>query len=213
MAAVNAVVRTAAEDMRGAGATVLEVAIENLVEHILATSMYIDRSKHDIDLFLSTLPDAPVRSLRDVYEAGHYHPDLDLMEAIIAGPDQPEESADYLRRFGARHEFTLAAMNVIARHELDVLVYPTVQVPPPTMEGRKKWTTLTFPTNTLIASQTWMPAITVPAGFTTEGAPVGLELVANPYDEGTLFRLGFGFERATGHRRAPDTCPELGSTR
>ncbi len=212
MAAVNDLVRAAAKDIQAAGATVVEVVIENLLEHILATSMYIDRSKHDIDLFLSTLPDAPARSLLEVYEAGRYHPDLDLMEAIIAGPDQPEENADYLRRFAARHEFTLAAMNVIAHHELDALVYPSVQVPPPTMQGRKQWTTLTFPTNTLIASQTWMPAITVPAGFTSEGAPVGLEFVANPYHEGTLFRLGFGFEHATGHRRAPDTCPELSST-
>ena len=62
-------------------------------------------------------------------------------------------------------------------------------MPPPTLAGRADWTTLTFPTNTLIASQTWLPAITVPAGFAPEGAPVGLELVGKPYDEGTLLRL------------------------
>jgi amidase len=171
--------------------------------------MYTDRSKHDIDLFLSELPDPPARTLREVYEAGQYHRGLDLMDAIIAGPDNPEESAEYLRRFAARHEFTLAVLNLVAGNELDLLVYPSVQVPPPTMEGRAEWTTLTFPTNTLIASQTWMPAITVPAGFTGDGAPVGLELVAKPYDEGTLFRGAFAFEQATNHRRAPESCPEL----
>ena len=71
------------------------------------------------------------------------------------------------------------------------------------MAGRAEWTTLTFPTNTLIASQTWLPAVTIPAGFTGDGAPVGLELTGRPYDEGTLLRLGYAFEQATGHRRAP----------
>jgi Asp-tRNA(Asn)/Glu-tRNA(Gln) amidotransferase A subunit family amidase len=92
----------------------------------------------------------------------------------------------------------------MAQHGLDALVYPSVQVPPPTMEDRKRWTTLTFPTNTLIASQTWMPAMSVPAGFTEEGLPVGLELVAKPYDEPTVFRLAFAFEQATHHRRPPE---------
>jgi amidase len=209
MAAVNAVARDALEAMGEAGAEVVELEIPELMDHIVATSMYTDRSKHDIDLFLSELSDPPARTLREVYEAGQYHRGLDLMDAIMAGPDNPEESADYLRRFAARHEFTLAVLNLVAGNGLDLLVYPSVQVPPPTMEGRAEWTTLTFPTNTLIASQTWMPAITVPAGFTDDGAPVGLELVAKPYDEGTLFRCAFAFEQATKKRRAPESCPEL----
>jgi amidase len=209
MAAVNALVRGAVEAMGGAGAEVVELEIPDLMDHIVATSMYTDRSKHDIDLFLSELSEPRARTLREVYEAGHYHRGLDLMDAIIAGPDDPEQSADYLRRFAARHEFTLATVNLVAANKLDLLVYPSVQVPPPTMEGRAEWTTLTFPTNTLIASQTWMPAITVPAGFTDDGVPVGLELVAKPYDEGALFRGAFAFEQATNHRRAPESCPEL----
>ena len=91
----------------------------------------------------------------------------------------------------------------MARNRLDGLIYPTSQVAAPTMAGRKDWTTLTFPTNTLIASQTWSPAMSVPAGFTADGLPVGLEFVAAPYDETTVFRLGYAFEQATLHRRAP----------
>jgi Asp-tRNA(Asn)/Glu-tRNA(Gln) amidotransferase A subunit family amidase len=56
----------------------------------------------------------------------------------------------------------------------------------------------------LIASQAWLPAITVPAGFTEDGLPVGLEFAAKPYDEPTAFKLARGFEAATNHRRAPD---------
>ena len=62
---------------------------------------------------------------------------------------------------------------------------------------------LEFPTNTLIASHTWMPSICLPAGFSEEGLPVGMELVVLPFHEPELFRLGYGFEQATKFRRAP----------
>jgi amidase len=97
MAAVNAVVRGAVEAVGEARAEVVELEIPELMDHIVATSMYTDRSKHDIDLFLSELSDSPARALREIYEAGKYHRGLDLMDAIIAGADDPEEGADYLR--------------------------------------------------------------------------------------------------------------------
>ena len=96
----------------------------------------------------------------------------------MEGPDDPEDDPEYFRRIAAREAFTRATVGVMARNGLNALIYPTSQVAAPTMAGRKAWTTLTFPTNTLIASQTWSPAITVPAGFTGDGLPVGLEFVA-----------------------------------
>jgi amidase len=62
-----------------------------------------------------------------------------------------------------------------------------------------------FPTNTVIGSQTWMPAITMPAGVTDAGLPVGLEILARSYDEPTMFRIAYGFEQITGHRVSPDS--------
>jgi Asp-tRNA(Asn)/Glu-tRNA(Gln) amidotransferase A subunit family amidase len=171
------------------------------MHHIEATSQYVARTKHDINEFLST---RTALTLNEIVGRGQYHPDLDLIDAVMAGPDDPEDDPDYFRRINAREEFARETVNVMARNELTALIYPSVQVPPPSMTGRKDWTTLTFPTNTLIASQTWSPAITVPAGFTGDGLPVGLEFVAAPYDEATVFRLGYAFEQATGHRRAPE---------
>src|SRR3954452_2621660 len=202
-AAVNDVVRAAVEAIRGAGGEVVEVEIPNLGHHIEATSQYVARTKHDINEFLSTRTDL---TLNEIVARGQYHPDLDLIDAVMEGPDDPEDDPDYFRRINAREEFARETVNVMARNGLTALVYPSVQVPPPSMAGRKDWTTLTFPTNTLIASQTWSPAMTVPAGFTRDGLPVGLEFVAAPYDEATVFRLGYAFEQATGHRRAPEVA-------
>lgn len=198
--AVNEVVHAAADAIRGAGAEVVEVTIPDLAEHIVATSQYVARTKHDINEFLSTRSEL---TLNEIVARGQYHKDLDLIDAVMEGPDDPEDDPDYFRRIGAREDFARATVNVMARNRLNGLIFPTSQVPAPTMEGRKEWTTLTFPTNTLIASQTWSPAMSVPAGFTAGGLPVGLEFVAAPYDEATVFRLGFAFEQATQHRRSP----------
>jgi len=199
-AAVNDVVRAAADAIRAAGAEVVEVEIPDLADHIVATSQYVARTKHDINEFLSTRSDL---TLDEIVAQGKYHKDLDLIDAVMEGPDDPEDDPDYFRRIGAREDFARATVNVMASNGLDALIYPTSQVPAPTMEGRKDWTVLTFPTNTLIASQTWSPAMTVPAGFTPDGLPVGLEFVAAPYDEPTVFKLGYAFEQATQHRRSP----------
>jgi amidase len=208
-AAVNSLIDNAVEAIRAAGANVAEVTIPNLAEHIGATSQYVARTKHDINAFLSARPELGGRTLQQIVGARQYHPDLDLIDAVMEGPDVPEDDPDYFRRFAAREAFTREVVNVMAANDLDALVYPSVQVPAPSMDGRKDWTVLTFPTNTLIASQTWMPAMSVPAGFTADGLPVGIEFVAKPYDEPTVFRLGYAFEQSTHHRRAPDSTPAL----
>jgi len=51
------------------------------------------------------------------------------------------------------------------------------------------------------------PAIAVPAGFTHEGLPVGLQLVASPRNELTLLHAAAHFEAATGYWRRPPPVP------
>jgi amidase len=43
------------------------------------------------------------------------------------------------------------------------------------------------------------PAISIPAGFTPEGLPVGLQIVGRHRDEWSVLQLAHAFERATGH--------------
>ena len=57
------------------------------------------------------------------------------------------------------------------------------------------------------------PALTVPAGFTTDALPVGLELLGRPFTEEKLLGFGYAFEQATHYRRPPSTTPRLPSGR
>ena len=51
---------------------------------------------------------------------------------------------------------------------------------------------------------TGFPAISVPCGFTSAGMPIGFQLVAKPFEEGTLLRLAHAYEQSTEwHTRAP----------
>jgi amidase len=49
------------------------------------------------------------------------------------------------------------------------------------------------------------PAISVPAGFTAEGLPVGLQIVGRHQDEWGVLQIAHAFEQATGFakRRPP----------
>ncbi|WP_034991912.1 Asp-tRNA(Asn)/Glu-tRNA(Gln) amidotransferase subunit GatA [Liquorilactobacillus vini] len=48
-----------------------------------------------------------------------------------------------------------------------------------------------------------LPGMSLPAGF-SNGLPVGLQLIANQFDEQTLYRAGYAFEQATDfHKQVP----------
>ena len=58
---------------------------------------------------------------------------------------------------------------------------------------------LTLPTN--LAG---LPAVSVPAGFSSEALPIGLQLIGQPWREAMLLRVARAFERETGFgERAP----------
>ena len=202
---VNKIMNAAIAQLAAGGAFVSDVEIPNLAESLDATSLYLLKSKYDLNLFLNARPEAPMKTIQDIVNAGHYHPKLDLLEGIANGPDDPLSDLNYYKAYAERDNLMLLITSIMDKGEYDALVYPTAQVPPPlrseTDSGR--WTTLNFPTNTLISSQTSMPAITVPAGSTGNGLPIGMEILTRPYDEAMMFRVGFGFEQIRDHRRQP----------
>jgi Asp-tRNA(Asn)/Glu-tRNA(Gln) amidotransferase A subunit family amidase len=210
-AAVNGVMDAALAALASAGAALVEVEIPDLMHYIVFSSLYINHSRSAIDAFLASRPALRGMTLKEIVERKRYHPRLDLLEEIVTGPQDPYSDPDYYKRYVASEQFRRVVVNVMGRAGADALVYPTTQVQSPTRVelNAGRWKTLEFPTNTLISAQTWMPAISVPAGFTRGGVPVGMEILGLPYREGDLIALAYAFEQATLHRRAPASAPEL----
>ena len=205
-AAVNGVIDDALLALAAGGATVIDVTIPELGDWLRrCRPVVVQRAKHDINRFLAERPSAPMRSVAEIIGSGKYHESLDLLKALAQGPDDPSTDPAYHEVNAARADFTKAVLTVMARDRLDALVFPTCPVVPPTRADTDSgvWTTLNFPTNTLISTQTALPALTVPAGLTDQGLPVGLEILVRQHDEPTMFRAGYGFEQVAASRARP----------
>ena len=87
----------------------------------------------------------------------------------------------------------------------EFLVLPTVQVPPfpadqpyvTEINGVKLATYMEWMKSNYLITATSHPAISVPAGFTDEGLPVGLQIVGRYRDDFGVLQLAHAFEEAT----------------
>ena len=104
-------------------------------------------------------------------------------------------------------------LTLMADHKLDALVYATFDHQPvfiaPDVMTKPVIDDDRLGNNRLLSPILGFPAMTVPAGFTTDGLPVGIEFMARPFAEATLFRLGYAYEQGTHHRRPPASTPAL----
>lgn len=201
---VRGVLDAALERMRAAGgAELVEVEIPRLEHFLAVTSVYGTRSRADIDAFVAARPALAHLRFADMHARGEYHKALDLMDVIAGGREDFEADPALAGRLLAQEEFRRLVAGVFAKHGLDAVVYPTCQLVAPrtkdVLGGR--WTCLTFPTNTVIASQLLFPAVSVPVGKAVDdeepegpSLPVGLEILGLPLQEEVIMAIAAGVE-------------------
>lgn len=210
IAPVNRLVRAAIAQLGELGVTTTpELRIDGLAGWIADTSVYLRQSKSDITGFLSQRPTAPASSFMEIYDSRQFHPLNDLFHGIAAGPDTIDGDAEYLRLRLNQEHFRRLVLNIFAMYRLDFMVYPTVQVLPPTRDelADEKYQALAFPTNTVIGSQAGLPALTIPVGFTGYGLPVGMELLGTPLAEAKMLQFARAWETFAQPRQAPALRP------
>lgn len=139
--------------------------------------------------------------------------DLTGMRALADahGERMSPHLVDLLRRPWTAEQITEAVMTRKAvvnkmwrfMSRYDLLITPTLAVPPfpvhmqgpEIIDGRAvaptSWLSFTFPINL-----TGQPAASVPAGWTTDGLPVGLQIIGRHLDDATVLRASACFEKA-----------------
>jgi amidase len=95
-----------------------------------------------------------------------------------------------LRAFLEKYEFLLAPVNQLPPFPVDT-EYPTE------IAGVKLGNYLDWMKSCYYITITSHPAISVPAGFTPEGLPVGLQIVGRYRDDFGVLQLAHAFERET----------------
>jgi aspartyl-tRNA(Asn)/glutamyl-tRNA(Gln) amidotransferase subunit A len=92
----------------------------------------------------------------------------------------------------------------------DLLLTPTTPIAAPPIDGpdaveqARLLTRYTAPFNF-----TGLPALSLPCGFTSDGLPIGLQLVARPWAEAHLLRAGAAYESATDWHRAKPAIKDV----
>ncbi|MEZ4562698.1 MAG: amidase [Thermomicrobiales bacterium] len=143
------------------------------------------------------------------FEAGHGE-DLDnhrdqLKSTVIWNVERGRElsGADVNRAYQLRSELFLRVHDFFQKY--DFLLLPVSQVPPFPVDTEYPTQINGVPMHTYIE---WMrtcsritttahPAVSVPAGFTPEGLPVGLQIVGRARDDFGVLQLAHAFEQAT----------------
>jgi amidase len=118
----------------------------------------------------------------------------DVDEALI----RHRGFVDGMRRFQERYPFTVCVVNQVPPFDVDI-DWPTA-IDGVAMTSYTEWMKSAY-----WISTTLCPAISVPAGFTDEGLPVGLQIVGRYQDDFGVLQIAYAFEQATrfGERRPP----------
>lgn len=203
-AVVGAVVRRAIDEMQARGATAVDITVPNLAAQLTASNLLTQELKAYLGGYLQTSPKAPVRSVEELLASGLHASQLQGILDIANGiADDYIAGDEYRARIVARDALARAVLAVMEANRLDAIVYPPVRRVAPVIGGNQAGS------NAGLSAQTGLPALTVPAGFTAEGFPVGVELLGRPFAEPTLLGLAYAYEQATRHRRPPATTPAL----
>ena len=200
---VSRVIRKATGLMAENGAEIVEIEIEGLEDLRTSTSVINYEFREGLNDYL-VRSNAPVKSLARILETGQFHP---VMEDRFRRSESTDATAkEYFDRLKRREELARLLVGAMASNQLDALVYPTLRVKP-NFVGEKQSGSLCH-----IAAHSGLPAMSLPAGFTPDGVPVGIELLARPVEEGRLIERGFSWEQAAVPRQPPTLTPSLQET-
>lgn len=194
---------TAVADLEKAGATLVDPVVIPHLNELLAQRTPGDRGGSEArwDVYYSRSARRPFKTMAELLETPGYNP-MGVMRAVHGEP-----SYEHLR---ARESLMFHVMHAMADHQLDALVHRTVEHQPtlirdgvnPPFVNTKGVTHI----NTFLV---YVASLSVPAGYTSDGLPVGITFLGRGYDEPTILKLAYAYEQATMHRRSPTTTPAL----
>jgi len=204
---VAAIVSRAVDDMKNAGAKIVDVTIPDLMDLMMddigGFYAILAELRSDFNNYLMNHPGAPVATVDDIIKSDLLKDEELRNNFKTASAVMPGATLEYLSLQEKRERIKQAVLVAMAKAKVDALIYPTIRRKPVRIGE------VQHGTNCHLSGNINFPAISIPAGFTKDGLPVGVEIMARAWQEGLLIQLAYAYEQATKHRRLPDTTPAL----
>ena len=199
---VTTVVNRALDRLGKSGAVVVDVTIPGLDELLRDSSLIASDFKFDLMEYFARHPDAPVKSLGEILERGLYHSELEGTFRARNAPETRETEATRRARIkqAALRQITEA---VLSEGRFAAIVYPTLRRRPARIGDAQ------VGTNCSLSAHSGLPALSIPAGMTSDGVPIGMELLGPAWSESTLLSLGYSAEKLLELRQPPFSTPPL----
>jgi mandelamide amidase len=209
---VERVAQAALTRLRDQGTVLVEIDLRGVKDAACKIGFTLQsRMIADLDNFLRT--QVPLVSLCDL--EGQVT-NSDFRAAIEKGGWAAPDPGLLNARGAGRDAIRAAYRAVFRQHDIQAVVFPTVVLPPPPIRatsdnfnemiefnGRMVSEVLTIVRNTQPTAALGAPALSLPAGLTSNGLPVGLEFDGLPGDDDALLALGLAAEAAIGRVPAP----------
>lgn len=208
---VMELMENAIKSLRKAGAIIVDpFQIDNFNQLKDATG-FCSRFRFDLKNYLKTLgKSAPVKSLDEIVKRKMFlaHNEDAIKWAMSEKGDPKNQTPPCVDVQGdpRRKKFLDAVITAMDKSNIDAIIYPSWSNPPRKISDSKSPHGNNSP---IIAPHTGQPAITVPMGFTKNRLPLGLQFLARPFDEHTLFQYAYAYEQATKHRKSPPNFGRL----
>ena len=217
-AEAQALFDAALEDMRNAGAQVLDPVMSGIDLARQSDSSSIGVWPYEVivagDVYLKRLgPKRPFKNMKEMIETVGPDKFVDSYPLALSYPPL-EMDPGFLRRYRGRQAIRDLVESLLTRYGLDAFVIQYVSTPPLARDvsgaaapagGRDSRTIR----GGGIVSSTGLPGIVVPAGYTKDNLPVGIEFIGKSFDDLRLLQVAYGYEQATRKRKSPRITPAL----
>ena len=234
---VDKLVEAAIENMKAAGATVIELEFPDSVVEAsnygtLLNTVVQAEFNPQIEEYLGTLDEEYPKNLSELIAASK-DPELVNSETPV-NPNRIAVYEDSLEFGGLDNPEYQAAINqgipqlqselnnIFADNKLDAIVYPTIATPatPITDSEGNEIEDPTYEANldniggdpyraNYLGNLTGFPDLTLPVGYTEQGLPVGMSLFGQEFTEPTLIGLAYAYEQQNPVRVSPSNTPAL----
>jgi amidase len=189
------------EHLEQQGAEVVEIEISEAESLIGQSALIGHEFKNDLNQYLALFISDEIMSLDDIVDLGLFH------EAVEGALSRSHASVfnetEYNQAVAVRIELRELVESVLIENQLDALVYPTIAELPVIIGESQPGN------NCSLSANSGLPAISLPAGFSDSGLPVGMELLGAYLSDVRLVSIAHALEQSKQSRQPPSVTPPL----